>query len=1097
MEDHMKLTNEQREYLDSEQYLVDIATSVDKIRSRIHENDNEDTIASTIEKEIYLFFESKIGIPDEQKKEFTQKDFGFQFEGRIDMMDGGLLVEYKRPSILKNEKKQEDAKEQVIDYYKQLKEADVEISLMVVTDGLKISEVRDTYEGIKSTPFKKFDALSFDRIITAIISSDSKRLESSNIVRDFSLKDGGITKRIATNLFTHLRKAESGSKTELILKEWQELFHLSEADTGKNQDIVKRRNDLSDLFETDIANATDEYKGLFALQTTYAIIVKLIACKMLYKVTNDEDIQYFSDLTDMTKDKLHKFLVKMENGYLYADNGISNLLEGDFFSWYIWEEQFDYDLYKLFLELITIIEDYTIFSSENNSKSADVFKELYIEIMPKAVRHSLGEYFTPAWLADSLIEDAIAQIDKKDNYVAVDPTCGSGVFLITMIRRILAKHDLSVMSPTQKTDLLMEILRSVKGVDINPLNVLTSRVGYMLAISPLLQKENYFEIPVYLGDSAVTPDVVYLDGIKCYQYDVTSLQGEISTVFPSEIVDDTTKFSQLINMLSKFTSTVDRDVLVDYITSDLSVTNSALLTELYKMVDQLIKIDEQGWNGLWVKIIGNFIKTATIHDVDIVIGNPPWVKWEFLPTKYAERIKAISIERHLFSGQTYMGAISLNICALIAHVTATTWLNTNGVLAFLMPKTILTQDSYEGFRNFIVDEETNERFYLQKAVDWEKSGHPFIDMKDSFLSYIYKRTYVDYGKGLPLTFVTKKRGRASKNMRIINLRHSFNSVKENFDFTEGKLVQLDNSRSGFTFVKDGSQVENYSKIVGYCAYKGRSGVEFTPKEVYMLNGKNSIDKVPSEYIFENEKSKGTTHKVNQIGDLRLETKYVRPLIKGPMISKFKITRDDEYCIYPYDFGKTESVPIPELMKTSPRLADYLVKQKDVIGGQSQRSKDIAKGSDFYSLSKIGPYTCAPYKVVFRDNSKWDAAIAKSIVTDWGEEVLPIPAKHAPYLSQRKQIPGNKKPEEELYITENEAYYICGILNSPVVESYILSTFSHRSISIDLKIKLPLFDESNEKHKQVAELAKQVEVNPDIMKENLEKINSLYLEICDE
>lgn len=1094
----MKLNRKQRLYLESKQYETDIESSVKKILNRVHPSDNEDTIASTIEKEIYLFLESNIGIPDEQKKEFTQKDFGFEFEGRIDMMDGGLLVEYKRPSNLKTEMQQEKAKKQITDYYLQLRDAGMEITLMVVTDGLKIAEVRDTYEGIKSTPFKKLDSVSFNRIITAIISSDSKRLDSNNIIRDFSLKDDGITKKVANKLYAILKSSAVGSKTDLILKEWQELFHLSEADTGKNQDIVKRRNDLSNLFESEIDNAVDEYKGLFALQTTYAIIVKLIACKMLYKVTNDSEIQYFSDLTEVTQESFHKFLEKMEKGFLYAEHGITNLLEGDFFSWYVWDKLFDYELYKLFIELITIIEDYTIFSSENNSKSADVFKDLYIEIMPKAVRHSLGEYFTPAWLADSLISDAIEQIENKKDFVAVDPTCGSGVFLITLIRRIISKYDVSLMSLDQKAKLLKMILSRVKGVDINPLNVLTSRVGYMLAVSPLLSDENAFEIPVYLGDSAVTPEIVSVDGIKCYKYEVSSLQGSISTLFPAEIVDDTHKFSQVINTLSMFTSTVDRDTLVNYITKELSETNNLLIDELYKMIDQLIMLDSQGWNGLWVKIIGNFIKTATIHDVDIVVGNPPWVKWEFLPTKYAERIKAISIGRHLFSGQTYMGAISLNICALIAHVTATTWLKNDGVLAFLMPKTILTQDSYEGFRNFIVNETTDERFYLQKCVDWEKSGHPFVDMKDSFLSYFYKRDYVNYSSGLPLVFVTKKRGNASKNMRIINLKHSFNDVVDNFDFKEGKLVQLDNSRSGFTFLKVEAKVENYQKIIGYCAYKGRSGVEFTPKEVYMLIGKSSIEGTTKQYLFQNEKSKGTTHKVNHIGDLKLETKFVRPLIKGPMITKFNIARENEYCIYPYNHGDTESVQLRDLMTFSPNLAVYLVGQKSVIGGQSERSKAIAKGNDFYSLSKIGPYTYAPFKVIFRDNSKWASAVSKEVESDWGEKILPIPAKHAPYISQKKRTKSNKNlSEDELYISEDEAYYICGVLNSPVVESYMLSTFSHRSISIDLKIKLPLYDEKNKNHKRISDIAKEIEMDLDKAKTGLNEINKLYLEICDE
>ena len=71
-----------------------------------------------------------------------------------------------------------------------------------------------------------------------------------------------------------------------------------------------------------------------------------------------------------------------------------------------------------------------------------------------------------------------------------------------------------------------------------------------------------------------------------------------------------------------------------------------------------------------------------------------------LPQSYANKIKNICVEKHLFSGQSYMGAISLNICALISNVTASSWLNKNGVLSFLMPQTLMTQDSYAGFRNF-------------------------------------------------------------------------------------------------------------------------------------------------------------------------------------------------------------------------------------------------------------------------------------------------------------------------------------------------------------------------------------------------------------
>ncbi|MFI3113363.1 Eco57I restriction-modification methylase domain-containing protein [Streptococcus suis] len=1097
----MKLNNQQLIYLDSKEYLLDLEESISRIKSQVHQTDNESMIASAFEKEIYLFLLTKLGVPDNQKKEFTQTDFGFEFSGRIDMMDGGLLVEYKRPAVLTSGTSQEKAQNQLVNYYKQLRD-NFDITLMIVTDGKKVSEIVENIDGIRSTPFKELDVLTFDRIIKAIIASDSKQLNSYNIVRDFSLEnEDSLTKRISNKLYSILSNSDENDQIDILHREWQELFHLSEADMGKNQDIAKRREALSALFKIKIDTPKAEYRGLFALQTTYAIIVKLIACKIVHRVFTFEEIKYFSDLTSVEEDQLHRFLQKMEDGYSFADQGIHNLLEGDFFSWYVWDGEWDYELFELIKELVTRIEDYSIFGLESNINSADIFKDLYIEIMPKAVRHSLGEYFTPAWLADSLLKEAVSQIKNDESYIAVDPTCGSGVFLITMIQSIIAKNDIVNYTNQEKKELLEQILHRVKGIDINPLSVLTSRVGYILAVSPLLTKDVEFEIPVYLGDSAVTPTKESIGNVECFRYDMSSIQSEINAVFPVKLVEDQDKFSKVIRFLAKMAQEGNEELLFRYLSesveSYVGTLDPMLEVRFRDMIDQMIALDKNSWNGLWIKVIGNFIKITTIKEVDIVVGNPPWVKWEFLPSAYAERIKSISIDRHLFSGQTYMGAISLNICALIAHVTATNFLKKTGVLAFLMPKTILTQDSYEGFRNFIIDEDNGERFYLQKCIDWEKSGHPFMDMKDAFLSYIYKRDYVDYKQGLPLEFVTKKRG--SKKMSVINLEHSFESVKSNFDFVEGKLIQVDSSRSGFTFVRDGSQAEHFSKIVGYCSYKARSGVEFTPKEVYMLiEEDDNTSSNKSNWIFQNDTTKGTVHKVNHSGPLKIETKYVRPLIKGPMISKFNINWQNEYAIYPYNELETTSVPIVDLYNSSNRLAEYLVNQKDVIGAQSERSKAIAKGDDFYSLSKIGVYTYAPYKVVFRDNSDWAAAVLGPMRTSWGDTVTAIPAKHAPYFSQRKLRAGEKVANEsELYITQEEAYYICGVLNAPVVKNYMLSTFSTRSISIDLKIKLPLYDESDPNHKKISDLVKSIYEKNIVDESDLLKLNEYYLNICNE
>ena len=86
---------------------------------------------------------------------------------------------------------------------------------------------------------------------------------------------------------------------------------------------------------------------------------------------------------------------------------------------------------------------------------------------------------------------------------------------------------------------------------------------------------------------------------------------------------------------------------------------------------------------------------------DLIVGNPPWVKWEHLPAAYTRKIKEFCDVRHIFCNDGGMfGGAQLNICALISNVAATNWLKENGILAFLMPDSLMSQNSYEEFRNF-------------------------------------------------------------------------------------------------------------------------------------------------------------------------------------------------------------------------------------------------------------------------------------------------------------------------------------------------------------------------------------------------------------
>ena len=97
--------------------------------------------------------------------------------------------------------------------------------------------------------------------------------------------------------------------------------------------------------------------------------------------------------------------------------------------------------------------------------AGDLFGDLYANLIPAAARKQLGEFYTPSWLADHLLhvagfDDAI----DSGHYIRVlDPSCGSGTFLLAAARRMLKAG-----MPTE------HIARCVAGFDLNPLSVLMS-----------------------------------------------------------------------------------------------------------------------------------------------------------------------------------------------------------------------------------------------------------------------------------------------------------------------------------------------------------------------------------------------------------------------------------------------------------------------------------------------------------------------------------------------------------------------------------------------------------------------------------------------
>ena len=947
-------SKEINEWLNSGEYLVDIDDMRTRIMKESAMSNSESTTASVFENELYYLIKFRTGLElniiKEQNIDGINHTFGNlknrnSGNGRLDAVVNNLIIEYKHYSRLSSNKDQNIAIEQVKDYLKALSNKESIKYNAILTDGIKICYFSFLDNEIHNTNICPIENEDIDTIIRAILANNTKKFVPENILKDFSINPivPSISKSVAQTLYKSLKDNKT-EKTNMLSNEWKALMHLSVDDNGKGNDIEKRRKDLSLIFSDNIDDAKSEYDALYALQTTYAIIVKLIACKVVDKLEYNDATKSYYDLSKITSSEMQVFFEKMEDGYSYKSNNITNFLEGDFFSWYSDKEQWNNEFWKYIVEIVKCIDQYSAFSLNVYYEPIDIFKDLYMSIIPKSIRHSMGEYFTPKWLADYVISNGIENIENKDEWKAIDPCCGYGIFLLELIKKIVGDRNIKSMSNNEKKELKEKILNRVYGIDINPLSVLSARVGYYLALKPLgILKD--VEIPVYLGDSAILADKILVDNIECYKYSITNLKEPFDVILPIRYVK-LSDFGQIMSELQACVKTEDAQILSNVIKNKLNEDEKAskkLMNCIDEMAQKLVMLHSNHWDGIWIRIATNFMLIARLSNFDLIVGNPPWVKWEHLPTMYAKKIKELCDIKHIFSGAGQYGGTQLNICALISNVTATNWLSEKGMLIFLMPDSIMSQNSYEGFRNFYLDYSTKKRLYLQKIDRWRAPLRPFRSdnkvVTQDFNTYYFSRKIIDYFDGIPVIDITRKKDIKDD---IINNANNFKEAQKYLKFSDYKAVQLSKNTTAFSYT---SKKYDYSKIIGPTDYLYRTGVEFTPQQLYMLKGLGKSEK-DNYYKFTNKDFSLAKYKIqDQPKDgWNFPTTNIYPIITGPNIEAFNYNSNNEYCILPYTKDNTNT-PIPSdiMLKENKDILIYLANHKELIDKQSEKSKQMHSG----------------------------------------------------------------------------------------------------------------------------------------------------------
>lgn len=954
----------------------------------------------------------------------------FQWERRVshrfvDVVHGAIIIEYEAPKSFRGSvgRKLLHAREQAEGYARLLSKEEgrpLAEYILVAWDGSHINFGRFTEGGPDWERLLAFSTPTAQRLL-AYLKTNGVPLVHPQLLSSLVGPGSSSGSRLIPFFFDAIVvSSKHQNKTQLLFAEWKRLFgQVLGVQSDRAKDLLREQGAVHHRkYEEDIP------AYLFALNTYIALIAKLVAALAL-----PNSSQNIADSTTPIKGRLKA----LETGRLFVDAGISNMLSGDFFSWYVddvhWEA-FSTEIDSLVQKLGMIEFDV---SKKSPDSTRDLFKGIYQVFVPGALRHALGEYYTPDWLA----EHALDTIGWQTHHELLDPTCGSGTFLLEALRRRL--------NGRQESPKVEGLLKGLYGIDLNPLAVLTAKGSLVVYLAPYLDQSNPVRIPVYLAD-AINP-ASSENGI--YHHDLQTDRGVKSFEVPDKLLHHSNFFRVFAEMRELIDADCDAVTIFNTLMANfaLSFLNSEEQESLLRTIQTLVGLHKESWDGIWCSILADRFAAGAIPPVQFICGNPPWVKWSHLPPDYAAFIKPRCIELGVFSEDIWVGGIESDISTVITYEVIDKWLIDGGKLGFFITGPIFTTESSAGFRRFELRKK-GIPFGVDLVEDF-KEVRPFervdnhatflVATKNQITKYPVSYRYWVPGSSRP-DFLSAEEfhGNATPN----NLLAFPVPGKEGGPWLKGSLEEY----------------KVWSRIFepGKRYYQARKGVTTDKNGIYWVQ----IQEVGSDgktCRIQNAAGIGHSTGIPAIKQI-LETDHLFPLLRGQNVSAFQARPDAELHIIVPQRGMHGD---PALPVTSPRTYRFLSQFKEQLESRSSY-KRYQRNKPFWSLWSTGSYTFSPYKVLWKEMSGNHFAAAYIGLFD------------DPQLGPKIVIPDHK-----LYFvpveTEEEAAYLAGILNAPLIGNAIQAYAPQLSLGVSVVeyLHIPKLDISDAQHAQMVELSKQI------------------------
>lgn len=408
----------------------------------------------------------------------------------------------------------------------------------------------------------------------------------------------------------------------------------------------------------------------FLIHTYLSVFSKMLA----YSVVSNDD---YIDEDEM---------MGIITGSIFQNYNIQNFVDNDFFHWIGNKRNFGglKKVYRLIAQEISAFDF--------NQVDEDILKGVYQELIDLDTRHALGEYYTPDWLCERVVNECEFKVGEK----ILDPACGSGSFLRAAIHRI--RH----LNPDVTVD---ELNNNIYGIDIHPLSVQIAKTTILLALGKeITNARKAIHLNIILANTLLAPEgvknlfgsefVMQIDKEKLW---LNTQVFEDMLLFDEalEVCEDLAEES--MNKKKESIQTFGNNLQRRYKNGGLT---PLLVENFFKIYETLKLVKEKGRDSIWKFIVQNLYKPYFLsRKFDYVIGNPPWFTFGSIKNEEYQNLLNSLAETYNIKPERVANFPHLEIAAIFLSYCSSYYLKEGGKIAFVLPRSLFSADHHDNTRS--------------------------------------------------------------------------------------------------------------------------------------------------------------------------------------------------------------------------------------------------------------------------------------------------------------------------------------------------------------------------------------------------------------